>query len=196
MNLRAGDELVAARPATDDDDVIMVSEQGMSIRFPASDVTPHSRTAGGVRGMRLRNDRLVSMDIAGPESRILVISKLGYGKVTPISKYRKQGRGGSGIKTFNITKKTGRVAAAQIVDDSSEVYVVSEQAQVLRTSLSEISSMGRITQGVTIFRPAPGDKVSSIACVQDIIEPGNGNGNGAKSTNGKGKGQIPLAGLK
>ena len=196
MNLKPGDELVAARPATDDDDVIMVSEQGMSIRFKASEVTPHSRTAGGMRGMRLRDDRLVAMDIAGPESRILVISKLGYGKVTPISKYRQQGRGGSGIKTFNITKKTGRVAAAQVVDESSEVYVVSEQAQVLRTSLSEISSMGRITQGVTIFRPAPGDKVSSIACVQDIIEPENGNGGGAKSTNGKAKGQIPLTGLK
>ena len=165
MNLKPGDDLVTARLAKEDDEVFMASEHGMSIRFPASEVTPHSRTAGGMKGMTLRNDRVVSMDIVGPDSRILVISQLGYGKLTPISKYRLQGRGGIGIKTFNITKKTGAVAAAAVVDDTTEVYVVSEQAQVLRTSLSEISSMGRLTQGVTIFKPQPGDKVASIACV-------------------------------
>ena len=104
-----------------------------------------------------------------------------------------QGRAGLGIKTFNITKKTGRVAAAEIVDDSKEVYVVSEQAQVLRTNLSEIRSIGRITQGVTIFKPQPGDSVSSIACVKslDSIEESKEPAPKA-STNGKGNGQLSL----
>ena len=76
-----------------------------------------------------------------------------------------------GLKTFNITSKTGLVAAGEVVDASKEVYVVSEQAQVLRTSLSEISSIGRITQGVSIFKPQPGDAVASIACVGDLGKP-------------------------
>ena len=78
-------------------------------------------------------------------------------------------RGGKGVKTLDITDKTGPVAAAQIIEDSEEeIYVVSEQAQVLRTSLSEIRSMGRATQGVTIFKPSPGDSVASISCVSDL----------------------------
>lgn len=138
-------------------------------------------------------DRVVSMDIGIPETKLLTISKKGYGKLTPLSAYRQQGRGGIGIKTFAITKKTGVVAAAEVVDDSTEVYVVSEQAQVLRTSLSEISSMGRTTQGVTIFKPQPGDSVASIACVKALDIPddtddtdktpakSNGGSNGKKS---------------
>ena len=182
MNVKEGDELVAARLTKDDDDVIIVSEQGMSIRFPVTQVgrreedgtiRPHSRTAGGVKGMDLRrdgrpNDRVVSMDVGRPETRLLVISELGYGKLTLLDKYRTQNRGGKGLMTFRITKKTGKVAAAQLVEDDKEVYVVSEQAQVIRTNLEEIRSIGRVTQGVSIFKPAPGDKVTSIACVSDL----------------------------
>jgi len=171
MNVKSDDQLIGVRLAKTEDDIIMVSSQGMSIRFPVSNVTPRQRAAGGMKGMVLSaKDRLVGMDIIKPDgdSRLLVISRLGYGKLTPTSEYRRQGRGGKGIKTFNIRSKTGPVAAAEIVDDSKEVYVVSEQAQVLRTSLSEISSMGRATQGVTIFKPQKGDAVSSIACVSDL----------------------------
>ena len=182
MNLKDGDELVAARLAKDDDDVIIVSEQGMSIRFPATQVgrreedgtiRPHSRTAGGIKGMDLRHpdrpkDRVVSMDVGRPETRLLVISEFGFGKLTLLDKYRPQNRGGKGLMTFRITRKTGKVAAAQLVEDDKEVYVVSEQAQVIRTNLEEIRSIGRVTQGVSIFKPAPGDKVTSIACVRDL----------------------------
>ena len=139
------------------------------------------------------DDRVVSMDIGGPQSKLLVISKRGFGKITPLSKYRNQGRGGVGIKTFNITKKTGQVAAAQMIDNSEEVYIVSRQAQVLRTSLSEISSIGRVTQGVTIFKPEPGDMVSSIACVRELDSEDSAKKPSPKPTNGKGTEQIPLA---
>jgi DNA gyrase subunit A len=172
MSLKPEDELVGVGLAKEDDDIIMVSEQGMSIRFPVEEISTRQRAAGGMKGMVLgAKDRVVSMDIVSPDSqcRLLVVSRLGYGKLTPISEYRRQGRGGKGIKTFNIKPKTGPVAAAEVVDDSKEVYVVSEQAQVIRTSLSEISNMGRATQGVTIFRPQDGDAVASIACVSDLI---------------------------
>ncbi len=171
MNLKEDDALVAVRLAYEHDDVIIVTELGMSIRFPAVQVTPHSRTAGGMKGITLRpRDKVVSMDVGNPETRLLVISKLGYGKLTQLNKYRTQRRGGVGIKTFNITKKTGNVAAAELVEDDKEVYVVSEQANVIRTSIEEIRNTGRATQGVTIFKPAPGDKVTSIACVSEIKE--------------------------
>ena len=169
MNLNTDDELVSVRPSGLDDDVIIVTEQGMSIRFASSEIRPQQRAAGGVRGMKLdSDDKVISMDVGTEDTRLLVISKLGYGKITPLSSYRVTGRGGKGIKTFKIRSKTGVVADAQVIDDSKEVYVVSEQAQVLRTNLSEIRSMGRATQGVTIFKPAKGDAVASISCVSDL----------------------------
>ena len=169
MGLVTGDELVSVRPAGTDEDIVMVTERGMSIRFQMNKVRPQQRSARGVIGVRLdKRDRVVSMDVGTPEARLLVISKLGYGKITSLDKYRVTDRGGKGVKTFNIRSKTGPVADAQIIDDSTEVYVVSEQAQVLRTSLSEIRSMGRATQGVTIFKPAEGDAVASISCVSDL----------------------------
>jgi DNA gyrase subunit A len=192
MNLRDDDELVAARLAGDDDDVIMVSQMGMSIRFPVAEVRTRQRVAGGVRGMELGpGDRIVAMDVVVPNSKLLVVSRKGFGKLTDLNRYRHQGRGGFGTKTLNITKKTGKLAAAQVIADSDEVYVVSEKAQVIRTSLSEIRSTGRATQGVTIFKPQPGDSVASIACVGkfDVSEEA---GVGADlQTNGKRNENVP-----
>ena len=202
MNMNSGpaDELVGACLARAEDDVVMVTEQGMSIRFPVSGVRPRLRNAGGIIGMKLRkkghlspskkrlakDDRVIAMSIIpkDSDSRLLVISEKGFGKLTPVSEYRQQGTGGFGLATFDIQpRKTGPVAVAEVVDDSKELYLVSEQAQVLRTNLSEIkTTIGRKTQGVTIFRLQSGDAVASIACVGDL------DSNGASATgNGKGK---------
>ncbi len=203
MTFNSDDELVGARLAKEDDDVIMVTEDGMSIRFPVSEVRAMGRGAAGVKGITLGREKVVdgkgksrrrvrmddsvvvAMDIVAPESRLLVIGKKGYGKLTDLGEYRRQSRGGIGIKTLNITKKTGPVADAQVIEDSTEIYVVSEQAQVLRTSLSEIKSMGRSTQGVTIFRLKEGDAVASVACVKGLNIPDAPAKPPAKS-NGKG----------
>jgi DNA gyrase subunit A len=172
MNLKPGDELVTARLAREEDDLIMVTEQGMSIRFPVSDITARQRAAGGVRAMTLaKKDRIMAMDIVVLNSKLLVIGKQGYGKLTDLNRYRRQGRGGSGIKTLSITKKTGTLAAAEVIADSDEVYVVSRKALVLRTNLSEIRSTGRATQGVTIFKLDRDDAVSAIACVRELEVP-------------------------
>jgi DNA gyrase subunit A len=195
MNLKPKDDLVTARLTGEDDDVMMVTEQGMSIRFPVSSVSPRLRGAGGVRGMTLREkDRIVGMDIAVPDSKLLVISRKGFGKLTDLKRYRIQGRGGSGIKTLNITRKTGNVAAAQVIADSDEVYLVSEKAQVLRTSLSEIRSTGRATQGVTIFRMDAGDNVASIACVEHFDDTQATLDIPSATTNGTGNGSAPAKG--
>jgi len=191
MNLKPDDELVSARLANEDGEIILVSRQGMSIRFPVAEIKARTRAAGGVRGMVLRTrDRIVAMDVVS-DSKLLVISRQGYGKLTDLKRYRLQGRGGLGIKTFNITKKTGPVAAADVIDDSKEVYVVSEHAQVIRTSLSEIRSTGRATQGVTIFKPEPGDAVASIACVSDFAMSEEEERKPGSRTNGKRSGKPP-----
>ena len=122
------------------------------------------------------------------------ISEKGFGKLTDLNRYRRQGRGGSGIKTLDITKRTGAVAAAEVIADSDQVYLVSKNAQVLRTSLSEIRSSGRATQGVTIFRMEPGDSVASIACANDIEVPENAVA--VPSADGKGNGRAPAPRLK
>ncbi len=170
MNLKGDDEVVSVKLAKDDDDIIFVSEQGMGIRFSVNDLPVRRRTAGGVKGMSLRTgDRVVAMDVGNDDSLLMIISKLGRGKVNPLSEYRRQGRGGLGLRAFKLTKNTGLIADSQIVDGSKEVYVVSENAQIMRTNLSEIRTLrGRITQGVTIFLPRSGDSVSSIACVSEL----------------------------
>ena len=172
MNLKPKHELVSAQLVEDQDDVIMVTEQGKSIRFNTTDVRSRLRGAGGIKGITLKaKDRVVSMDVVIPDSKLLVISRQGFGKLTDLNKYRTQSRAGSGILTFNVTKKTNKVAAAEVIADSDEVLVISKKAMVVRTNLSEIRSTGRATQGVRIFKPQSGDTVASIACIHDFILP-------------------------
>ncbi|MCY3638509.1 MAG: DNA gyrase subunit A [Chloroflexi bacterium] len=197
IKLKPDDELVDARPAKAEDDLIMVSEQGRAVRFGVSAIESRNRGTMGVIGMRLHekgkiannkevksDDRVIGMSIIphNSDARLLVISKKGFGKLTPVSEYTRKNRGIYGVLTFDIRpRKTGPVAVAEVVDDSKELYLVSEQAQVLRTNLSEIkTTIGRKAQGVTIFKLDNGDSVASIACVGDLAE------NGASATrNGK-----------
>ena len=188
MRLDIDDELVTARLANDDDHIIMVTGDGYAIRFPIAGVKPRSRAAGGVIGMNLHRDskprkgsrakprrladaEVVAMDVARPDSKLLVIGRRGYGKLTEIGEYREQGKAGRGVKTLNTTGKPGPVADAKVIEDGMEIYVVSEQAQVLRTSTSEIRNTGRIAQGVTIFNLRTGDAVASVACVSGLAKP-------------------------
>ena len=190
MRLDAEDELVGARLATDDDDVIMVTADGFSTRFTVSTVRPRGRAAGGVKGMnltreetrtnrrgkqtkrRLPDTEVVAMDIVRPGGKLLVIGKRGFGKLTEIDEYSsKKTPGAKGVKTLATTGKAGPVADAKVIEDGMEIYVVSEQAQVLRTSTSEIRNTGRIAQGVTIFNLRTGDAVASVACVSGLAKP-------------------------
>ena len=189
MFLKADDELTTVRRANEEDDIIMVSGAGpvhkvLDIRDQASAPGRGWREGHGLG--QQRQDRLHGRVV--PDSKLLVISKKGYGKLTDLNRYRRQGRGGSGIKTLSITPKTGKLAAAEVIADSDQVYVVSEQAIVLRTSLSEIRSTGRAAQGVRILKPQAGDSVASMACVRDFKRPDSDEDAPESRTNGKGKG--------
>ena len=160
MDIEDGDEVISAWQAAEGDEVVMVSEQGMAARFPISEVRVSSRYAGGVRGMRLDpGDKVVSMDVVIPGAQLLVVSRKGLGKLSPIQAYRRTGRGVKGVKTLKITDKTGPVATAHLVQDATEVMLISEKGTIERVLLEQIPEQGRITQGVWIMRPSEGDSV-------------------------------------
>ena len=167
MDLAEGDELVAARIATDQDDVMLVSQKGQAIRFAVSKLRASSRTSGGVRGIRLMpDDRVIGMDIVYPDSFLLAVTTEGFGKLTPIGGYPRQHRAGSGVRTFKLTEKTGEVAAARLVSLSQQLMIISADGIIIRTPVKdEISIQKRSTQGVTLKELGRGDKVVAIACL-------------------------------
>lgn len=170
IKLKEGDNLWWVKPSTGKDQVVLATAKGQAIRFKESDVRAMGRTAAGVRGIKLKGeDHVVGMDIVtADDKQLLVVMKNGYGKRTELKEYKVQGRGGSGIKTANITSKTGEITSAYIVEDKDErdLFVVSEAGQVIRTSLKTVSKLGRATQGVKVmsFKKA-GDKVASVTLV-------------------------------
>ncbi len=171
MDVEKEDELVAARLATDQDDVLLVSGKGQSIRFPVSSLRASLRTSGGVRGIRPEtDDRLVGMDVADPDGFLLTVTAYGFGKITSIRHYPRQHRAGSGVKTFRLTDKTGDVAAAKVVSLSQQVMIISAEGIVIHTPVKErdpkkgITTQGRSTQGVRLMRLAKGDAVVAVTC--------------------------------
>jgi DNA gyrase subunit A len=176
MDLEPGDELVAARLGTDQDEVILVTQKGQSIKFAVSSLRATSRTSGGVRAIRLGSgDRVVSTDIADPDAFMLVITSGGFGKLTKITSYPKQHRAGGGVRTFKIADKTGDVAASRVVSESEQLMIISADGIVISTPVREkdprqgIPVHGRSTQGVKLMRLSAGDKVVAIACFDDNI---------------------------
>ena len=137
FDLEQGDELVSVAQVGEAKDVVMVTEQGQAIKFPVTGLTPRSRTAGGVRGIRLLNkDEVVAMSTVTPNSHLLIVSQGGYGKSTPLASYPRHSRGGQGVRTFRTTDKAGKVAAARVVSDGPGqlILIISAKAQVVRAS--------------------------------------------------------------
>ncbi len=160
LRLNDGDRLQWVKLSSGKDDIMLVSAHGQAIRFKEKDVREMGRNAAGVRGMRLKGkDSIVGMDLL-PEGEIqsgeqlLVVMSKGYGKRTPVKEYKVQGRGGSGIKTANITDKTGEIRAVRIVSSKQEgdAIIISKMAQVIRMPIKSVSILGRATQGVRLMR--------------------------------------------
>jgi DNA gyrase subunit A len=171
MNLTQDDELVSVAQVGEAKDAMMVTERGQAIRFAIDDLTPRSRTAGGVRGIRLvGDDNVVFMGVVVPNSHLLVVSQGGYGKMTATSSYPRKGRGGQGVRTFQQTDKAGPLAAARIVTDpeTQEMLIISSKAQVVRISTDDVRETGRIAQGVILWKEREADDfVASIAVFQE-----------------------------
>lgn len=168
VNLTPGDRLIDAFFVQPNNDVMLISDTGKSIRFDESEVREMGRTATGVRGMRLKDgEKVVSAQLITPQEKsdanLFIVTENGYGKQTSISEFSVQGRGGSGIKAAAVTKKTGQVVNATILtSESSEIIAMSANSQVIRVSTDEIPTQGRSTQGVRIMKLRSGDRVVSL----------------------------------
>ena len=170
IKLQKDDLLFWVRLAEKGDHIILTTKKGQAIRFKETDARQMGRGAQGVRAMRLKKgDELVGADIISAKEKdtlILVVSENGFGKKTKVSEYRLQKRGGSGIKTSKVTPKTGNLVSAKVLSpDLEEVIAISKKGQVIRTSLKEISQLGRATQGVRIMRLDSKDQLASITCL-------------------------------
>ena len=166
ITLEEHDELIEVKWDDCGQDVILVSRNGMSIRFNVSDIRPMGRGAAGVRGMKLEDgDEVVNMVTERQGTHLLFISERGLGKLTPITEFRRQYRGGIGLKCYKITEKSGRLVGARAVSEDDEILIITTEGIMIRTSCLDISILGRITTGVKIMNLGEGVKVASFTKV-------------------------------
>lgn len=165
ISLKDDDELIDVRLTDGTNDVVLVTKEGLSIRFKENDVRPVGRVSMGVKGINVnKGDFVVGMEpIKNENDYILAITENGFGKRTELSEYRPQNRGGKGVITYKTTPKTGHIIGIKIVNDNDDIMLITQNGIVLRTHSNEISVLGRNTQGVTLMRTSEGGKVVSIA---------------------------------
>src|SRR5579863_6887933 len=165
MDLEEDDELIGAKLAHADDDVLLITAQGKAIRFTVEELRSASRTSGGVRGIRLgEGDSLVSLNLTPDDSLRLIVTEHGNCKRTRIEEYPTHSRGGSGVITLKVTEKTGLVAAARVITEKdNDLMIISAGGVVIRTDVSKIRVLGRATQGVTLMHLGADDTVVAVA---------------------------------
>lgn len=174
INIRDEDELIDVQITSGEDEVILASRAGKAIRFHESDARPMGRATEGVRGLRLRGeDIVVGMVRVRPDSKLLVVSENGLGKRTEVDAYRLQKRGGSGVINLKTSPKTGQVVAVKSVQEDEQLMVITRNGVVMRQPVSQISLIGRATQGVKLVNLDEGDSVVDVARL--VIEDENGN---------------------
>ncbi|MBF1663250.1 MAG: DNA gyrase subunit A [Rothia mucilaginosa] len=170
INLREGDEVVSAFTVSDKDDILLVSRNGMSLRFHADDASlrPMGRSTSGVTGMKFREgDELISANVVTEGSFVFVVTEGGYAKRTSVDEYRVQGRNGFGIKVAKLVEDRGALVGGLIVDEEDEVLVVMASGKVVRSNVNEVPAKGRDTMGVIFAKPGKGDSIIGVARNQD-----------------------------
>ena len=166
INLKDEDELIAIKQSTGSNNIIIVTKKGKCICFSEKDVRPMGRIASGVRAIKLdKDDEVVSMELVEPEQQLMVVTENGFGKRTPVEEYKIQVRGGKGLLTYDKAKfsKTGALIGAMVVDESDEILMINSDGIIIRIRASEVSILGRATQGVKIMKVEEGSKIVAIA---------------------------------
>jgi DNA gyrase subunit A len=174
MTLEEGDTLDWVKYSSGDQDIVIVTEQGQSIRFAEEDVRVMGRPATGVNAIRLLDDdRVAGMDVIYPDhTHVLVVTRNGFGKRTLIELYNRQARYGFGVRTLARNERTGPIVAMRCIDEQDEIMLITREGVVLRTSLNEIRETGRSTQGVTLMNVAEDDEVVGVAILkQEAAQP-------------------------
>lgn len=168
ITLKEDDELIAVRLTDGEDNVVLVTKEGMSITFDEKDVRPIGRVAQGVIGIRLdKDDYVIGMEsiISGAKATLLAITENGFGKRTELDEYRVQTRGGKGVITYKVTPKTGTIVGIRITGEDEDVMLITDKGTIIRLAVKEVSVLGRSTQGVTLMRTNDGAKVVSIETI-------------------------------
>lgn len=164
--LDPGDELISVQLTEGNQEAIIVTRNGQSIRFPETDVRPMGRMTRGVKGINLDDDdAVVGMETVKEDADLLVITENGFGKRTPLAEYRAQTRGGKGIKTLKVTPRNGKIVGIKVTHEENELMVINTEGIVIRVSISGISCLGRDTQGVKVMRLGENDRIVAIAQV-------------------------------
>ncbi|MFN3557146.1 MAG: DNA gyrase subunit A [Bacteroidales bacterium] len=170
INIREGDELLEASLTNGQSEILLAARNGKAIRFPEESIRALGRSASGVKGITLAGptDEVVSMVcVNNPESSILVVSENGYGKKSVLSEYRITNRGGKGVKTINVTEKTGNLIAMVNVDEGDDLMIINKSGITIRLSVASLRNMGRATQGVKLINLRNGDTIAAVAKVQE-----------------------------
>jgi DNA gyrase subunit A len=173
ININDGDTLLEATLTTGTSEIVMALKSGRAIRFNEATVRPMGRTATGVRGITLEddNDAVVGMiAINDAETTVLVVSEKGYGKRTDIEDYRVTNRGGKGVKTINVTEKTGKLVAIKDVTDTDDLMIINRSGIIIRIAMNQLRVMGRATQGVRLISLKEGDEIASVAKIEHSEE--------------------------
>jgi DNA gyrase subunit A len=174
INIREGDLLLEAKLTNGQNEIIMALQSGRAIRFNEKTVRPMGRNAAGVRGVRLANpqDEVIGMIcLQNIDQDILVVSENGYGKKSKLEDYRVTNRGGKGVKTINITSKTGNLIAIKDVSDNDDLMIINRSGIIIRMAVRDLRVMGRATQGVRLINIKEGDAIASVARVEVEEEP-------------------------
>lgn len=171
VNLREDDELIDVKLTDGTKDIILVTYNGMAIRFNESDARPLGRVTQGVKGISLdEDDYVIGMAVSFDDGYLLIVTENGFGKRTPLDEYRTQYRGGKGVFTYKITEKTGKIAGMRLVNENDDVMLISADGTIIRLKVEDISIFGRVTQGVTLMKMEEGTKVVSLARVEEEDE--------------------------
>src|SRR6476659_3076510 len=173
IKIRDDDELVAVRRVDPGEEILMISKEGLAVRFEEEDARAMGRDTGGVRGMNISGagNQVLTMDVARDDQEVLVVTENGFGKRTPVSEYRKTSRGAKGVQTIKFSEKRGGLAAALVVRPHQELLFISQEGMVQRTGVRGIRQTGRSAQGVTLMNVRDDDRVSAVALVVESEAP-------------------------
>jgi DNA gyrase subunit A len=171
IHLREDDDLIAVRMTDGNQQIVMGTRNGMSIRYEENDVRTMGRTATGVKGIELvGEDEVIDADVVHEADDLLIVSAKGFGKRTPMAEYRIQNRGGRGVRTLNITEKSGKCVALKVVRSGEDLLIITASGTVIRVSMDEITSKGRLTQGVKLINIRDDDEVGTLAIVESSTD--------------------------
>ncbi len=165
INLRDNDELIAVKKTTGNNLILLGSSAGRMVKFDENELRVMGRTATGVRGINLTEAFCVGAEIATDEDKVLIVTEKGYGKQTNVCEYRGTKRGSKGVKALNVTEKNGNISAFKVVRENQDVIIITDTGMLIRMPLDQVSTLGRVTQGIRLIHLKDNQKVSTISLV-------------------------------